>query len=87
MMFSQQFKGAFAPSKTFVILNLDPGPISRGQRNLIGYPWEPFWDSAELTVAMASALAPLRLGPACVGQISIRSCLAAFDVAKGCQTL
>lgn len=37
-------------------------------------------------VAMVSALAPLRLVPAGVVQVSIsRSCLAAVDVARGCQ--
>lgn len=72
MILSQQFKGAFAPSKTFVFLNLNPGPISREQRIMIGHPWEPFWASAELAVAMVSASAPLKLGPASMGQISIR---------------
>lgn len=34
---------------------------------------------------MVSASAPLQLGPAGVFQISIRSCVAAVDVARGCQ--
>lgn len=71
--------------RRLIILNSDPGPISREQGNLIGYPWEPFWASEELAVAMASALAPLRLDPAGMGQISIRSCLAAVDIARGWQ--
>ena len=65
---------------------MDPGPISRGQRILIGHPWEPYWASEELPVAIESALASLRLGPAGMGQISIRSCLAAVDVARGHQS-
>lgn len=35
---------------------------------------------------MESALASLRLSPAGLGQISIRSCLAAIDVARGHQS-
>lgn len=40
----------------------------------------------ERAVAMESALAPLSLGPAGLSQISIRSCLAAVDVVRGCQS-
>ena len=47
---------------------------------MIGHPWEPYWASEELPVAIESALASLRLAPAGMGQISIRSCLAAVDV-------
>lgn len=86
MMFSLQFKGVFAPSKAFVFLNLDPGPVSREQKILIGHPREPFWTSEELAVAMVSALTPLRLDPAGMGQINIKSCLAAVDVARGHQS-
>lgn len=86
MMFSQKSEGAFSPPKALIILNSNPGPISREQRNLVGYSWEPFWASEGPAVAMVSALAPLRLVPAGVVQVSIsRSCLAAVDVARGCQ--
>lgn len=59
MMFSQKSEGAFNPPKALIILNSNPGPISREQRNLVGYSWEPFWASEGPAVAMVSALAPL----------------------------
>lgn len=86
MMFSQKSEGVVSPPKALVILNSNPGPISREQRNLVGYSREPFRASEGPAVAMVSALAPLRLVPAGTVQVSIsRSCLAAVDVARGCQ--
>lgn len=38
MLFFLEFKGAFAPSKTFVILNLDSGSLSGPLRSCL-LPW------------------------------------------------
>lgn len=59
MMFSQKSENAFSSLKVLMILNSNPGPISREQRNLVEYSWEPFWASEGPAVAMVSALAPL----------------------------